>query len=147
MTDHVRKQIRDAAVTALTGLVTTTTDVYPTRMHRVRESQLPCLLIYTLSEQSEIDALSRPRGLTRQVDLAVEAVAVDNDTLDDTLDLICKEVEVALGNTTFGGLAKDVILTSTEVVVDGNSDKKTGAARMTWTVEYRTPENDPTTTI
>ena len=145
MPDHARKQIRDAVVTAVTGLTTTGANVYPTRMHRVTASMLPCLLVYTLEEESEPDNISRPRGLDRESDIAIEAVAEDNDTLDDTLDTMSKEVEAVLGNNLLGGLVKDLFLAATEVVLnDAAANKKLGAVRMTWRCKYRTPENDAT---
>ena len=51
MADHVRKQIRDRLVTLLTGLATTGSRVYKSRVYNLAPTyELPCLLIYTLEE-------------------------------------------------------------------------------------------------
>lgn len=147
MADHIRKQIRDKLVGDLTGLALTGSNVFAGRRHKVTKTELPALLIYITGEGNEIDSLSRPRGLTREIDVSIEAVAEDNTALDDTLDQICHEVEDVLGNTVLGGLAKDVRLIGGEdIPYDAKSDKKIGAWTMNWVVEVRTPENDPTTT-
>lgn len=144
MADHYRQQVRDAVVAAVTGLATTGPRVLRNRVHPVEEETLPCLLVYSLREESEIEAIGRPRGLLRALDLAVVAVSRDR-LLDDALDAVCAEVEAALGAATLGGLVKDLTLEETEVQFDGEAERPTGRARMTWRALYRTPENDPTT--
>ncbi len=146
MTTHIRTQIRNQVVSDLTGLTTTGNNVFASRMHRLASTDLPALLVYTLSEESGVDSMSSPRGLFRELDLAVEAIVEDNDATDDDLDTICKEVEAALGASTLSGLAKDVFLSSTDIEFDGEKAKKYGSARMSWRIEYRTPENDATNT-
>ena len=44
---HARKQIRDAAAAAVTGLATTGGNVFVGRATRVPASELPALLVYT----------------------------------------------------------------------------------------------------
>ena len=144
MADHIRKQIRDAAATALTGLTTTGSNVFPSRNHRTRPGDLPGLLIYTKDEDSAPDNFVRPRDLSRELELIVVGRAKDNATLDDTLDLICAEVEAAIGNSTLSSLVKDLILETTVIEFDGDGDAEHGDAVMTWRAQYRTAENDPT---
>lgn len=146
MPDHVRKQIRAAVVAAVTGLTTTGTNVFVSRQPRIEDDEYPCLLVYTLEEESEIDTMNRPRGLERSVDVAIEAVEKGTTGVDDTLDTIAKEVEAALGNNLLGGLVKDLWLSSTKFTFDGEAKKVYGAAQMIWQANYRTPEDDPTTT-
>ena len=56
---HQRKTIRDNVITTLTGLATTGSRVYNTRILPNLESNLPCLNVYTISESSEeIDFLT-----------------------------------------------------------------------------------------
>lgn len=145
---HVRKIIRDAVVSRLTGLSATGARVYPTRTYPVDVDSLPALCVYTLSEESSVDSLGTNRGLSRRLDLIVEAVARVNATLDDTLDAIALEIETAIAaDPTLGGLAKDCTLASTRIAVRGEAEKETGAAVLTYSVTYRTPAVNAATTI
>ena len=53
MTDHVAKQVLDATVTACTGLSTTGSKVYRSRVHTMLETNLPALLIYARDDVME----------------------------------------------------------------------------------------------
>lgn len=141
MADHVRQQIRDAAVTALGGLTTTQTRVYANRVHSMGDANLPGLRIYTNDEDVQIASLGLYRLLDRTLELVVEACVKENDTFDDTLDDIIKEVEVALA----GGLsgAKYVTLKRIEIEASGDGDKDVGVGRMTFEVPYITAHNAP----
>jgi len=46
---HARQQVRDAVVTAVTGLTTTSTRVYASRVYP--HDSLPSLAVYTLEEE------------------------------------------------------------------------------------------------
>lgn len=141
---HARKVIRDAAVQLLTGLATTGSRVHATRLYPIEAEGLPALCIYTLTEESGFDTLSRKS--LRRLELAVEIVAQVNDTLDDTLDAIALEVEAALGtNFTLGNRAKDCELQSTKISVRGEGEKQTGSAVLIFGVTYRTLAADPAT--
>jgi hypothetical protein len=144
MPAHMRKQIRDAAATALTGLATTETRVYPSRNHRTRPDDLPCLMIFTKDEESAPDNMSRPRDLERACEVVVVGRAKDNSTLDDTLDLIAAEVEAALGNNLLSDLASELFLARTEQIYDPDGEAEYGDVVLTWQAEYRTAENDAT---
>lgn len=141
MADHVRQQIRDAAVTALTGLATTTTHVYPYRLQPMGDANLPGLRIYTNDEDISIASMGSRRLLDRALELVVEACVKETATFDDTLDDIIKEVEVALA----GGLtgAKYVTLKRIEIEASGDGEKDIGVARMTFEVPYNTAHNAP----
>jgi hypothetical protein len=91
---HQRKTIRDQVVTTLTGLTTTGSNVFNSRVYPNEQSKLPLLNVYTLSEASELDATG---GLLRTIDLAVEGFAQANSNIENTMDTIAKEVEEALG--------------------------------------------------
>lgn len=99
---HVRRQIREAAAAALTGLATTGSRVSQSRMAPRRAGDLPCLLVETAEERIEQGAQTR---LTRELTVLVRAFAKANTALDDTLDQIAAEVETALASAgTLGGL-------------------------------------------
>lgn len=140
---HARRAIRDAAVQALTGLLTTGANVHATRLYPIEAAGLPALCIYTLAEESGFDTMSPSRKLLRRLELAVEIVAQVNDTLDDALDAIALEVEQILGtNFTLGGTAKDCELQSTKITVRGEGEKQTGSAVLIFGITYRTPANN-----
>jgi hypothetical protein len=57
MADHVRQQIRERIATTITGLTTTGSNVYQSRVYPLDSVSLPALLVYTLSEGSEVDTM------------------------------------------------------------------------------------------
>lgn len=146
MADHIRKQIRDAFVTQVTGLTTTGARVFPSRIRNLAVADLPALRVYAEQENIEDESIvDVPFQQRRSITIRVEAVAKATDALDDTLDLICKEVEIAIAaNTTLGGLALlHCSLTNTEIQIDANSEVPAGMATMTWKVETFTMNNAP----
>ena len=148
MADHVRKQIRDAVVTTVTGLTTTTTNVFASRVYRVEDSKLPALLVYTNEEESEVLSMSRPQKIHRTVAVVVEGIAKATTALDDTLDTIAKEIETAIAaDPTVGGLAKETVLTDIGVELTGDAQQPTGSIRLSFAVRYVTLETDPTTAL
>lgn len=145
---HVRKQIRDNIVTTLTGLATTGSKIYKTRVYSLADGKLPGLCIYTGSETMEASTLTRPRTKTRVLEVFVEAYASAVSNLDDALDQICVEVEEALAlDVTRGGKAKDTVVTAAEIEFSGEGEKPVGVARLTVTVTYMTKENDVETAV
>jgi hypothetical protein len=140
---HVRKQIRDNVVTTLTGLTTTTTNVYRTRIYPLASGKLPGLAIYTNSEISSYETLTIPRTRSRTLELMVEGYVSGTTNLDNTLDQIAVEVEEAMEtDPTRNGLAKDTQLTATEVELVGEGEKVAGVIRMTFEIMYFTREDD-----
>ena len=137
---HQRKTIRDNVITTLTGLTTTGSRVFNTRILPNLESNLPCLNVYTISESSEeIDFLYIQRDLT----LAVDGYAKNSSTIEDALDTIAQEVEDALGtDVTRGSTAYDTFLTSTEMDLSTEGDIQMGTVRLQFTIRYRTAKTD-----
>lgn len=142
---HLRKQIREAIATALTGLTTTGANVFQSRVYAIDTSTLPCIAVYSNAEVSDIDSVGTPRGLMRTLSVNVEGRCRATADVDDTLDAICKEVEVALGTSTLSNLVKDLRLASTTIDLSRDAEQPTGLVTMVWIAEYRTSENDPET--
>lgn len=148
MADHVRNQVRDAAVTALTGLTTTTTHVSANRDRSLQSADLPGLRIYTGSESVSLLSLGGSRTRERVLELVVEACAKSNSTVADTIDDICKEVETALDNdNTLGGKCKWIEPAGFEFELDGEADKTIAVGRMTFTVHYYTRKGAPDVSV
>jgi hypothetical protein len=148
MAHHLRRQIREAAATALFGAGDWGVNVFTTRRTPVAAEHLPCALVYTTDETSERDTLGSDRQLRRELVLAIQAMIQDNDTLDDSLDGLAADVEAAMmADPTFGGLALDCALTRTQIDIragGANAEMKTGSVVLTFAVSYLTRADDPT---
>lgn len=140
---HVRKQIRDAVVTALTGLTTTGSNVFRSRIFPLEKTKLPALCIFTRSETTEFDTMTISRSTQRNLDIAVEAYVSATANYDNTLDTIAVQVEEAIASdVTLGGLAKDAQVTAFEADFSGDGEQPVAVGRFTVAVQYRTAEND-----
>lgn len=140
---HVRQQIREAVATAITGLASAAS-VHQSRVYDLEAGDLPAFKVYTLSEGSERDSLSYPRGTRRQLQVVVEAAAKAAADLDDTLDTLCAEVETAIAaDISLGGLSQDAYLETTQIEFNDGGDQPHGTATMSWVVEYRVRETAP----
>jgi len=145
---HVRKTIREYFGTQLTGLTTTGSNVFESRVYPMQSSKLPAVLIYTTSEESAESAFSKKRVQDRTVDVNVEGYVRAIANFDDTLDQIAVEVEGAiLDDPTLGGLAINTELTGTEATYSGDSEQPVGTIRLTFQVQYRTESGQPETAI
>ena len=145
---HVRQQIREAFGTACSGLSTTGTNVFQTRVYPLETGALPGLCIYTTSE-SISDVVGEIGGAARLVSRAlsvrVEGYARAASNLDDTLDTISAEVETAVANSsTIDGLITDMELSSTDVSFT-EGDREIGVITLDFAVVYTTTFNDPQT--
>ena len=142
---HIRQNIRDNIITTVTGLTTTGSRVYRSRVYPLAHAKLPGLCVYTSNEDSAPSTLSAPKDLDRDVEVIVEAYVRGTSNYDNTLDTICSEVEAAMaGDLDRGNNAKDTFLNRTEFEFSDEGDQPVGMARMTFTVEYRTAENNAT---
>ena len=94
MANHLRRQIRERCASTLSGLSTTGTKVFQSRIYPMESAGLPGLCIYTQNEDVSIDAMGATRTVGRDLELIVNGY-VTGSNLDDTLDRIWKEVEGA----------------------------------------------------
>jgi len=139
---HVRKQIRDNIVTTLTGLTTTGSNVYRTRVYPIEEGKLPALLIYADSEVAQIATITPPRTQMRVLTVRVEAFVKGVSNYDNLLDTIAEEVEEALAvDVTRNSLAKDTRVTGFEAEFSGEGDQPVATGSFTIEVDYATLEN------
>ncbi len=144
---HIRQRIREAAEARLTGLATTGPRVFK-HYYALGEGDYPALRITTWNEASTRYGDAECGGLVRSIDLLVEAWAAGGDELEDALDQIAAEVEVAIDHDdSFGGLATDTVLHNTEKAVDVAGDRRVGRLLMTFTVRAQTATGDPTTAL
>ena len=139
---HVRKQIRDHVITTVTGLTTTGTRVFASRVYPNEAAKLPLLCVYSLNEASELIAMNGNQ-LLRSLEIVVEGYAKAKTNLDDTLDTIAKEVEEALAiDPTRGGLAHKTVINDTEISLSEEGEQPIGVIRMRFQVDYVTTSGD-----
>ena len=144
---HLRQSIRERIGTLVTGLTTTGSNVFQSRVYPVEDGSLPCLLVYTTSEESEVTEIASPRPMTRFLNVIVQGVG-GATTPDDTLDDISKEVEVALaGDVTINSLANNSFLSSTTIEFNAEGAKPIGTVMLNYIVEYRNVDNNPESAI
>jgi hypothetical protein len=149
---HVRQQIRDAVVDAVTLLNTTDRNVFRTRVYPMDRQSLPGLCVYTSSESSEpntIGGLKTVSAYLRTVSVNIEAYAKASADLDNDLDDISVEVETAMAqDSTLNGLVEDVVLTSTEIdIMGGDSEQPVGVLKLSYDIIYRTTLADPSAAL
>ena len=144
---HLRQQIRDRLATDVTGLSTTGSNVFQSRIYPVEDGSLPCLLVYTTTEDSEVTEMASPRPMTRILNVVIQGI-VGATQPDDSLDNISKEVEVVMaGDVNINSLADSSYLSSTEIEVNADGAKPIGVVRLNYVVEYRNVDNNPETAI
>ena len=144
MANHIRQQIREYFGTNLTGLSTTGTNVFESRVYPIENSKLPALVIYTKSETSEPIVIGTDRVMSRELSVVVEGYAKATSNFDDTIDTISKEVEEAIAaDRTLGGLAKDTYLESTQIDFNAEGEKPLGFVSLTFISNYYVKEKNP----
>jgi len=149
MADHRRKVIRAAIVAKLTGLTTTGSRVYASRVMPMDDVGLPGLIVYAGAEEIDVDTDSRvSRVQERALYIIVEAYDKISTGLDDKLDLILSEIETALLAPGAISSASNIDLVEIdEPEIDAGLEKPVGKMRMTFRVQYLTADGDPTTAI
>lgn len=145
MVDHIRKQIRDAAVTDLTGLATTGAHVFTGRFGPLAASELPGWVVRLHEEQGEFGAIGK---IERNGNLLLEGVAQGSD-VEDVLDAMAAEAEAALyaANGTMRALLMNIGAPITAIELPEPAEgavSATGRIRMLIPLTYRTAEGVPT---
>jgi hypothetical protein len=144
MANHVRQQIREKIGATLTGLTTTGSNVFESRVYPLENANLPALIIYTKEESSEPIVIGTQRVMSRELAVVVEGYAKATSNFDDTIDTISKEVEAAIAaDRTLDGLAKDTYLESTEIEFNAEGEKPLGYVSLTFLTNYYVKENAP----
>ena len=144
MANHIRQQIREKFGTTLTGLTTTGSNVFESRVYPLENTNLPALIIYTKSETSEPIVIGTDRVMSRELLVIVECYVKATSNFDDTIDTISKEVEVAIAaDRTLDGLAKDTYLESTEIEFNAEGEKPLGYVSLTFLTNYYVKESAP----
>lgn len=150
---HQRKQIREAIAALLLNETAAGDRVYRSRIRPAHQDKLPCILVYSNSEEVEIFN-EAPRKYRRILTSTIEIQAKANEDLDETLDEIAEDVEHALhqdhalvgDGPPSGALCEDTILTGVEITHTDNGSTVIGSCVMTYlTPYYSDAVADPTT--
>lgn len=143
---HARQQIREAVVTAVTGLTTTGASVFESRIHNFPADAIPALNVLTTSEEVDEDLSSRSSSgflLVRKLGVEISAFVMATSDSDDTVDTICAEVEAAISaNAALQALVKEITLRSTEVELLAEAEKPIARAVITFEAVYTTLESN-----
>ena len=140
---HIRKQIRDRLETILTsGVSLVQSRVFGSRIYPLTAPQLPAIAVYTASESSNLQTMGL-RTQMRDLSVSIDVYVMVNDKFDDDIDDLCVQIEQTIAaDYTLNGLAKDTILTGTEIDFDGEAEKPIGVARLTYSIRYVTSIGD-----
>tara|TARA_Y100001937_G_scaffold1817_1_gene2324 strand:+ start:952 stop:1440 length:489 start_codon:yes stop_codon:yes gene_type:complete len=133
--------IKQSALKTLTGLSTTGSNIFASRVHNLSSINLPALLLYTVEEESQPLVMNPARSIEKTLTLHLEGYVKQNATYDDKVDDISKEVEEALfTNRLLDGLVKDSFLTNTEIEYESEGDNPLARVVMDFQVVYHHTE-------
>lgn len=142
---HARQKIREAVVTALSGLAPT---IYRSRVYPM--VTLPVISVYANSElsESENELIGAPRRYTRRLVLNIEVAAEATSDFDDLADDYAAQIEAAMASdVTINGAATDSVLTGTSITMDSAGDTPIAKASLVYDVWYRTTGADAETPL
>lgn len=147
---HVRTQIRDRVATTLTGLTTTTTRVYKTRIYPMDAAAMPGICVYINSERSVEEDFTT---LIKEVDVVIDAY-VRGASWDTNSDKVQAEVETALyadhaaGTDRYlDGLALSLEYAQADSQYVGDAEKPYGVLRMIYRAKYAITRGAPETAL
>lgn len=142
MANHVRQQLREAVTAAVTGLSTTGSRVYQSRVYPLDTSSLPCLLVTSDGDKSEAITVHSPYQQERATTIRIEGVAKAVSNIDDTLDTISKEVETAIAGSSTA-IVKGLIYRGAQIDYDGSGEQPIGKVTMIFAKDLYTLSNAP----
>lgn len=143
MANHLHRQIREAVATKVTGLTTTGARVFPNRMHPFDATALPGLRVFIDRDDVNVDGAAFPHIQQHKLMLVIEALATATADLDDTLDLISKEVETVLSaGFLIGSRTLQCALAGSRHDFDAAATPA-GVKRMFFQIEYHTTASAP----
>lgn len=143
MADHLHKQIRDALKTKLTGLTTSGSHVYANRLQVMADTNLPGLRIFGDDENCDTLTMHTPALQERTIDVLVECCSKKVTGLDDELDLMSKEVEIALSSGITVGTRNVPCIYRGMKFDDELADKPIGIKRLRFSIDYTAMNNAP----
>ena len=149
---HVRQQIRDAAVTLLTGLTETGSNVFSSRdttSYPLAEAELPALIVDAVDERSiEVGFAGLASPVLCECDLRVRVLTKSVSGYADMIDDIAVDVQTALANAgQVGGIAIVRYVGTDGPAVDASTDRPVAQAELSFTMRYMLAANAPETAL
>jgi hypothetical protein len=142
---HARRQIRDALIARLTGLALTGNRIYAGRVNPLTDGELPAILVNTEGEE-QIQSAQEP--VQRQLTFSVRGVARTADDVEDTLDDLGEQIEVAIAAAPLlAGKSINTRLTAVAVDLAGDGVQPHGVIVLTYLVDYFTTQAAPGTAL
>jgi hypothetical protein len=133
---HPRQTIRDSVVDLLkTGTIAET--VSDSRPFAFREGQMPAIRVTTPDDEAvEFRALA-PSVIERRVTVQIEAFYRDNSQRADSLDDLCREIEILMDDyPDLDGAANRSIFRDTAMEVSVEVDPPVSVATLNYDVFY-----------
>jgi len=141
---HVRQQIREAITTAITGLATTGSRVWDSRLpaEPLQQNQIPAWIVAPFAgegEELERDAMSPAAEDSRLFALPIIGIATGatGKAIADTLDTMAAELEAAIAAVALAGVTFRLL--STEFDSDTEpAERLEGSITLTYAAYYFT---------
>lgn len=137
---HKRQLIREAIVTAITGLTTTGARVYSGNVYPKGLDNLPGLNVIAANDRRDDSVPVSGKAQQRVVTITIEARVKPpsgGHTPQDQLDDIESEVQAALMATpTLGGVAEWIEPEDSTFTLSGKLDRPSGIGLMKWDCTY-----------
>jgi len=145
---HVRQQVRNA-ITALVKTVPELVDsTFESRVYPLGKEDLPAALIFTENEGIENQTKQNQRVQKRLIETVVYAFARANDLLENAIDPLAEAIEnVVLNDQTLGGVANKTRLSEVNLLIGGEPDAPTGAARISFISTVLTQQGNSSTPL
>lgn len=133
---HPRRYVIDKVYDLLKDHTNAGDRVYKNRVRPVDPSELPCILIYSVSET---ETWQREIPLIRETTISIEILAEANSDLDETLDQIAAQVEEQIGATdNIENTVNEFRFISTTIEMVKEAGFPQGSAVLQYTAQYAT---------
>lgn len=132
-----RPEIRDALKTLLINASTAAgNNVFTNRENGQWKAELPLIIIHTSQEAARPESL-KGRRYIRTLELTVTTKIKATDSTDDELDDFVAAVEDEIvSNPSLSGTVLSTILTSTQIIIDSESEYDIGVGILTYECQY-----------
>lgn len=140
LVDRLKNQVDDAYLTDAQD------KIYGSRSKPLFDQLLPAILVYARSENITQERFASDGfGATkRELEIAIEAVVLGGEQVDETLDNIAKQIEDAFDGWEMPTRKADVLkIKSTEIDISIDGGKIYGAVRLTYSITYYTSSKQP----
>lgn len=133
ITNRLKSKIDDAYLTDAEDRV------FSSRTKPLFDQFLPAILVYARDENVSSEGIDGNAALKRELELAIEAVLLGGEQIDQDLDDIANQIESALDGFVIADRGNDLLrLKSTEIDSSVEGSKIYGAVRLTYLVTYLT---------